>query len=100
MATKYRKQLQNSFRNDFHYMTNTNFGRGINLIRPTDKNNPTSTMSLTLDSSPKSDDSGVIITLSNIMNGIGISISMGYTEACMIADQITEMYKESIGLSE
>ena len=75
MTTKYRKQLQNSFRNDFHYMTNTNFGRGINLIRPTDKNNPTSTMSLTLDSSPKSDDSGVIITLSNIMNGIGISIN-------------------------
>ena len=100
MATKYRKQLQNSFRNDFHYMTNTNFGRGINLIRPTDKNNPTSTMSLTLDSSPKSDDSGVIITLSNIMNGIGISIHMGYTEACMIAAQIKEMYKESIGLSE
>lgn len=57
-------------------------------------------MSLTLDSSPKSDDSGVIITLSNIMNGIGISINMGYTEACMIADQIKEMYKESIGLSE
>ena len=100
MATKYCKQLQNSFRNDFHYMTNTNFGRGINLIRPTDKNNPTSTMSLTLDSSPKSDDSGVIITLSNIMNGIGISINMGYTEACMIADQIKEMYKESIGLTE
>lgn len=98
MATQYRKKLQTTFRNDFHYMTNTNFGRGINLIRPTDKNNPTSTMTLTLDSSPRSEDSGVIITLSNIMNGIGISVNMGYQEACMIADQIKEMYKESIGI--
>lgn len=100
MATQYRKKLQNSFRNDLHYMMNTNFGRGINLIRPTDKNNPTSTMTLTLDSSPRSDDSGVIITLSNIMNGAGISINMGYMEAYMIADQIKEMYKESTGLTE
>lgn len=100
MATQYRKKLQNSFRNDLHHMMNTNFGRGINLIRPTDKNNPTSTMTLTLDSSPRSDDSGVIITLSNIMNGVGISINMGYMEAYMIADQIKEMYKESTGLTE
>ena len=71
MATQYRKKLQNSFRNDLHYTTNTNFGRGISLSRPTDKNNPTSTMTLTLDNSPKSKDSGVIITLSNIVNGNG-----------------------------
>ena len=99
MATQYRKKLQNAFRNDLHYMTNTNFGRGVSLVRPTDKNNPTSTMTLTLDSNPKSSDSGVIITLSNIMSGNGISIKMGYLEACMIADQIKEMYKESIGLA-
>ena len=98
MATQYRKKLQNSFRNDLHYTTNTNFGRGISLSRPTDKNKPTSTMTLTLDNSPKSKDSGVIITLSNIVNGNGISISMGYTEACMIADQIKEMYKETTGM--
>lgn len=100
MATQYRKKLQTAFRNELHYMTNTNFGRGVNLIRPTDKNNPTSTMTLTLDSSPKSEDSGVIFTLSNIMNGVGISINMGYYEACMIADQIKEMYKESVGIAD
>ena len=100
MATQYRKKLQTAFRNDLHYMINTNFGRGVSLIRPTDKNNPTSTMTLTLDNSPRSSDSGVIITLSNIMNGVGISINMGYAEACMIADQIKEMNKESLGSTQ
>lgn len=96
MATVYRKKLQTALRTEHHYMTNTNFGRGVSLIRPTDRNNPTSTMTLTLDSSPKSNDSGVLITLSNIMNGTGISINMGYHEACILADQIKEMYKETI----
>lgn len=96
MATVYRKKLQTALRSEYHYMTNTNFGRGVGLVRPTDRNNPTSTMTLTLDNSPKSNDSGVLITLSNIMTGTGISITMGYREACILADQIKEMYKETI----
>lgn len=96
MATALRKRLQTTLRNKHRYITNTNFGRGVNLIRPLDLNNPTVTMTLTLDGSPKTDDNGVIITLSNVVSGNGVSVVMGYPEACILAEQIKEMYNESL----
>ena len=94
MATTVRKKIQTALRNRYLYNTNTNFGRGVSLVRGTNKNNPTTSMTLTLDSNPKDDDSGVLITTSNVMNGNGISISMGYEEACMLARVILEMNSE------
>lgn len=96
MATTKRKRLQATLRDRYLYNTNTNFGRGTSLIRGTDRNNPTSAMTITLDKCPKSDDSGVLITMSNVMCGNGVSISMGYEEACMLANVILEMNWEVI----
>lgn len=96
MATTLRKRLQTTLRNKYLYNTNTNFGRGVSLVRGTNRNNPTSSMTLTLDSNPKDADSGVLITMDNVMNGNGISISMGYEEACMLAQVIMEMNSEVV----
>lgn len=96
MATANRKKLQTALRNKYLYSTNTNFSRGVSLVKGTNRNNPTSAMNITLDKNPKTNDSGVLITMSNVMNGTGISISMGYEEACMLANVILEMNAEVI----